>query len=50
MVIKQLGFFSMPHLLWHGAPMYNGRRPGPVTLTPIDERLALELSLPVLTT
>ena len=33
--------FSVPHLLWHGAP---------VTLTPIVERLAVELSLPVFTT
>ena len=50
MAIEQLGFFSMPHLLWHGASIYYGHLRGPVTLTPIAERLALELSLPVFTT
>ena len=34
--------FSMPHLLWHGASVYNGHLRGPVTLTPIAERLAVE--------
>ena len=50
MVIEQWGFFSVPHLLWHGASVNNGHLRGPVTLTPIAERLAVELSLPVLTT
>ena len=48
--IEQWGFFSVPHLMWHGASVYNGHLRGPVTLTPIAERLAVELSLPVLTT
>ena len=26
-----LGFFSVPHLLWHGASVYNGYLRGPVT-------------------
>ena len=34
----------------HGASIYNGHLRGPVTLTPNAERLAVELSLPVLTT
>ena len=34
MVIKQWGFFNVPHLLWHGASVYNGHIRGPVTLTP----------------
>ena len=38
------------HLLWHGASVYNGHLREPVTLTPIAERLALELLLPVFTT
>ena len=52
MAIEQRGFFSMPHLLWHGAFFYNFHHRGPVTLTPtcIAERLAVELSLPVFTT
>ena len=40
----------MPHLLWHGTFVYNGHPWGPVTLTPVVERLTVELSLPVLTT
>ena len=43
--IEQWGFFSVPHLLWHGASVYNCHLLGPVTLTPIAECLA-ELSLP----
>ena len=43
-------FFSVPHLLWHGTSIYNGNLRGPVTLTPIAEHLAVELSLPVFTT
>ena len=43
MVIDQWGFFGVPHLLWHGASVYNGHLRGP------NSRLAVELSLPVLT-
>ena len=50
MDIEQWGFFSVPHLLWHGTSVYNGNLQGPVTLTPIAKRLAVELSLPVFTT
>ena len=50
MAIEQRGFSSVPHLLWHGASLYNGHLWGPVTLTPIAERLAVELTLPVFTT
>ena len=42
-------FFSGPHLLWHGTFVYNGHLQGPMTLTPIAKRLALKLSLPLLT-
>ena len=41
------GFFSVPHLLWHEASVYNGHLRGPVTLISITERLAVELSLRV---
>ena len=41
--------FSMPRLLWHKASVYNGHPRRPPTLTPIAERLAVELSLPVFT-
>ena len=50
MAIEQWGFFSVPHWLWHRASVYNGHVRGPVTLTPIADRLAVELSLPVFTT
>ena len=50
MAIEQWGFFSVPHLLWHGASVYNGHLRGPVTLTPITESLAVELSLSLFTT
>ena len=49
MAFEQLGFFSAPHLLWHGASVYNGHLQGPVTLTPVVG-LAVDLSLPVFTT
>ena len=48
MAIKQLGFFSVPHLLWHGASVYNSHLRRPVTLTPVAECLAVELSPTVL--
>ena len=37
-------------LACHGASVYNGHLRGPVTLTPVREHLAVELSLPVFTT
>ena len=46
---KQWGFFSVPQILWHGASVYNGHLQLPVTLTPVAERLAVELSRPVFT-
>ena len=49
MAIEQWGFFSVPHLLWQGASVHNGHLRGPVTLTPIADCLAVELSLPVYT-
>ena len=48
MAIKQRGFFSVLHLLWQGTSVYNSHLRGPVTLTPMAERLAVKLSLPVL--
>ena len=45
-----LRVLCVPHLLWHGASVYYGHLRGPVTLTPNAERLAVELSLHVLTT
>ena len=50
MAIEQWGFFSVPHVMWHGASVYYGHLRGHVTLTPVAERLAVELSLPVFTT
>ena len=50
MAIEQWGFFSLPHLLWRQVSVYNGHLRGPVTLTPIAERMAVELSLLVLMT
>ena len=50
MAIEQWGFVNVPHPLRHGPTVYNGHLRGPVTLTPVAERLAVELSLPVFTT
>ena len=50
MAIEQWGFFNVPHLLWHKPSLYQGHLQGPVTITFVAERLALELSRPVLTT
>ena len=50
MAIEQWGFFNMPNILWHKAFVYNSHLRDPVTLTPIADRLAVELSLPVFTT
>ena len=49
MVIEQWRFFSVPHLLWHGASVYNGHLRGHMTFTSIAALLAVELSLPVFT-
>ena len=49
LAIKQWGLISLTHLLWHGASVYNSHLWGPVTLTPIAERLEVDLSLPVFT-
>ena len=46
MAIEQGGLFNI--LLWHWCTIYNGHLRGLVTLTPVAERLADELSLPVL--
>ena len=48
MAIEHRGHFSVPQLLLHEASVYNGYLRGPVT--PIAERLAVELSLLVFTT
>ena len=50
MAIEHWGFLILPHLLWHGTSIYNGLFREPVTLTPIAERLPVEMSLPVITT
>ena len=49
MAIEQWGFIRVPHLLWHGSSVYNGHLRGPVTVTSIAKRLAVEVSLPVFT-
>ena len=50
MAFEQWGLFNVSHLLCHGSTLYNDHLRGPVTLTPVAERLAVELSLPVFTT
>ena len=50
MAIEQRGFFGVPHLLWHGASVYNVHLLGPVTLTPIAESWAVELLPSIFTT
>ena len=47
---EQWGLFSVPRLLWHETSVYDGHLRRSVTLTPIAERLAVEMSHPVLTT
>ena len=49
MTMDKWGFFSLPHLVWHGTSAYNGNLQGPVTLTLIADRFAVELLLPVFT-
>ena len=51
MAIEHLGFFSVPHLYCDtGLPFIMVISEDTPTLTPIAERLAVELSLPALTT
>ena len=50
MAIEQWGFFNVPDPLRNGPTVYNGHLREPVTLTPVAERLAVELSLPFFTT
>ena len=50
MATEHGGFFNVPLPLWHGPTVYNGHLRGPVTLAPVLERLAVELSLPSFTT
>ena len=42
--------FKRAHLLWHTTSVDNGHLQGPLALTPVAERLAVELSLPFLAT
>ena len=44
-LLSSESFFSVSHLLCHGESVYNGHRRGPVTRTPITERLAVELPI-----
>ena len=48
MATEQWGFFSVPHLLWHGASVYNGHLWEPEIFIPNAEHLAVELSILVL--
>ena len=41
---------NVPYLLWHWPTLYNCHLWGPVTLTPVAERLEIELSKPIYTT
>ena len=50
MVIEQWDFNRVPHLLWHGATVYNSNLLQPVTIIPVGERSAVELSLRVFST
>ena len=45
-----VGFFSLPHLLWHENLVFMVSFEGPVTFIPVAECLALKMSLPDLTT
>ena len=48
--IEQWWFFvSLTHRLWHGTSVYNAHLRRPVPRAPIPNRMAVELSLPVLT-
>ena len=43
-------FFNVPRLLCHGQILFNGHLRGPVKLSPVAERFAVWMSLPVLKT
>ena len=43
-VIEQCWFFSLTHILWHRATVYDCHLWRPVTLKPAAERLAVELA------
>ena len=45
MAIEQIRFFTVSHLLLHGASVYNGHPQGTGTLTSVAERLAVKLLL-----
>ena len=47
-ILDPNGYWAVSHLLRYGASVYIGHLWGPVTFTPVAERLALELSLPFL--
>ena len=47
MAVEQWRFNYVPHQLWHRVSLYNGHLRRPVTLTPVAERLTVELSLPL---
>ena len=48
MTIELWGLFSVPHLLWHRASVYNGHLRGRATMTPVAERLAFRTLTPKL--
>ena len=48
MAMEHWGFFNVRATPSHGASVYNCHLRGPVTLKPVAEYLAVELSLPVL--
>ena len=50
MIIEHGGFFNLPHLMWHGASVYNGHLCRHVTLKPIAERLVVEINVTNVTT
>ena len=50
MAIEQRGFSGVQHLLLYWSSLHNGHLRGPMTLTPVAERLGLRLSVAVLTT
>ena len=50
MAVEHWGFLNLSHLMWQGPTFHNFHLWGAVTLTPIAKRLAVDLSLPVLTT
>ena len=45
MAIEHWGFFSVPHLRWHVASVYNGNLRGSVALAPTTERYVFDVVL-----